>query len=90
MSKQRATSTISSILSPERVSSVRPSELTKLPLRAGYNSIVPDIEKWRQFDHDLNNKRKLRNSERGQMWQSHLLKQWQLVLDKLHLSSAGG
>lgn len=85
MSKQRATSTISSILSPERVSSVRP----KLPLRAGYNSIVPDIEKWRQFDHDLNNKRKLRNSERGQMWQSHLLKQWQLVLDKLHLSSAG-
>jgi hypothetical protein len=59
------------------------------PLRAGYNSIVPDLTKWRQFDHELNAKRKLQHqlAHDHQYWRSHVLKQWHLVLNKLHLRS---
>ncbi len=88
MIKQRTASDISAVVPPSRISIVQPTGLSKMPLRAGYNSIVPDLEKWRKFDHDFSSKRTEQQSGSSQMWQVQLLKQWQLVLDKLHLSSA--
>ena len=60
---------------------------TESPLRAGYNSIVPNVDKWRQFDHELSIKRMQQRelANEGQYWHSQVLKQWHLVLNKLNL-----
>lgn len=63
---------------------------TESPLRAGYNSIVPNVDKWRQFDHELSIKRMQQRelANEGQHWHNQVLKQWHLVLNKLNLRQA--
>jgi hypothetical protein len=58
-----------------------------VPLRAGYNSVVPNLDKWRQFDYEQTAKRHQLANE-GQYWRGHMLKQWHQVLNKLHLRQA--
>lgn len=63
-----------------------PSDSNKnnqMPLRAGYNSLVPDPDKWRQFDHDLMLARKLQHQTELQTNHFSLLRHWNTIIQKL-------
>jgi len=57
------------------------------PLRAGFNSLVPDPDKWLQFDQDHRLTKALRSKAPAapQLWQG-----WSAMLVKLHLKTSPG
>lgn len=57
------------------------------PLRAGYNSLVPDLDKWRQFDRDWLISRQLLQQTHTQSSAHHngLLSHWRTMMQKLLL-----
>lgn len=58
-----------------------PIDTTKhehMPLRAGYNSLVPDLDKWLQFDRDQVIARELQAASKA-----GLMTQWHSLLHKL-------
>lgn len=57
------------------------------PLRAGFNSLVPDPDKWLQFDQDQRLTRALRSKATAgpYLWQG-----WSAMLVKLHLKTSPG
>ncbi len=57
------------------------------PLRAGFNSLVPDPDKWLQFDQDHRMTRALRSKATAdqQLWHG-----WSAILVKLHLKTSPG
>ena len=57
------------------------------PLRAGFNSLVPDPDKWLQFDQDHRLTMALRS--KATMDQPHW-QGWRAILVKLHLKTSPG
>ncbi len=64
----------------------------KTPLRAGFNSVVPDPDKWLKFDHELRLSRlsHTQAATHKHPWRGHLLTQWSGMLIKLHLKTVAG
>jgi hypothetical protein len=63
---------------------------TQVPLRAGYNSLVPDIDKWQQFDRDLKLAQQLQQQTRlkPEHRSKSLLRHWQSIMQKLQTKPA--
>ena len=57
------------------------------PLRAGFNSLVPDPDKWLQFDQDLRMSRAQRSKATTDQ---HQWQGWRTMLVKLHLKTSPG
>ncbi len=60
------------------------------PLRAGYNSLVPNPDKWQQFDRDLKLAQQLQQQigfKPGGI-SANLRRQWHALLDKLQSKPA--
>ena len=57
------------------------------PLRAGFNSLVPDPDKWLQFDQNQRLSRALRSKATAEQnfWHG-----WSAMLVKLHLKTSPG
>ncbi len=57
------------------------------PLRAGYNSLVPDLDKWRQFDRDwLISRQRLQQTHlQSSAHHNGLLSHWRAMMQKLLL-----
>ncbi len=53
------------------------------PLRAGYNSLVPDPDKWLQFDHDLMLARQLQRQTNLKTNHHSLMRHWYAIIQKL-------
>jgi hypothetical protein len=66
------------------------ASISRAPLRGGFNSIVPNLEKWRQFDDEVNLKRQaLTPAHREQLWREQMAKHWLQLLDKMHWRHLG-
>ncbi|MDZ7870668.1 MAG: hypothetical protein U5L02_15955 [Rheinheimera sp.] len=57
------------------------------PLRAGFNSLVPDPDKWLQFDLDQRVSQALRSKA---ITHHHHWQGWSAMLVKLHLKTSPG
>jgi hypothetical protein len=59
----------------------------QMPLRAGYNSLVPDLDKWRQFDRDLLISQQLlkKTGIKASADSNGLLNHWRAMMQKLLL-----
>jgi hypothetical protein len=55
----------------------------QMPLRAGYNSLVPDPDKWLQFDRDLMLARQLQLQTERQSNHFSLVRHWYAIIQKL-------